>query len=87
MASYRKPIIGVPASILEVGENQIPAHTSGKRIIEALVTFANCIPLIIPARADASDTSSLLDNFDGIFLNDRMPYGMVTEIDLSTSLF
>ena len=69
MASYRKPIIGVPASILEVGEHQIPAHTSGKRIIDSLVTFADCIPLIIPARADASDTSSLLDNFDGIFLS------------------
>ena len=51
MASYRKPIIGVPASILEVGENQIPAHTSGKRIIDSLVTFADWIPWIIPARA------------------------------------
>ena len=69
MVSSRKPIIGVPASILQMSESPVLSNASGKRYIDSLVKFSNCIPLIIPASANTSDIESLLDNFDGIFLS------------------
>ena len=68
MSPTRKPLVGVPASIVEMAGNQTLANTSGKRYIDSLGTFANCIPLIIPARWNAYNFDDLLDMFDGILL-------------------
>ena len=68
MPTPNKPIIGVPASILEMVGSQILANASGKRSIDSIVEFAGCVPLIIPALGDRCDFNQMLDNLDGIFL-------------------
>ena len=69
MVSSRKPIIGVPASILQMSGSPVLSNAAGKRYIDSLMEFSNCIPLIIPAHANSDETDKLLDNFDGIFLS------------------
>ena len=68
MSLCQKPIIGVPASIVEMAGNQTLANTSAKRYIDSLKAFSNCLSLIIPALGDAYDFDQLLDKFDGILL-------------------
>ena len=66
--SIRKPIIGVPASITEMAISGLLANTSGKRSIDSIVEFSNCIPIIIPALGENYNFKHLLNNFDGILL-------------------
>jgi len=64
----KKPIIGVPASIVGMPGSGIDANVAAKRYTDAIARFSNCTPLVIPARGEEYDFDELLDNFHGIML-------------------
>lgn len=63
-----QPIVGVPASILQMAGSQMQAHATGRRYIEAIAEYSNCLPVIIPAMPGDSDLDGLLSKLDGILL-------------------
>ena len=67
-SASKKPVIGVPASVLQMPGSGIPGNVAAKRYADMLAEFSNCTPLIIPARGDDYDFEELLDHFDGIML-------------------
>ena len=67
-AASRKPIVGVPASVLQMPGSGIMGNVAAKRYTDSLAAFANCTPLIIPAKESNYDFEALLDHFDGIML-------------------
>ena len=68
MSLFQKPVVGIPASVLEITSNKYLANASGKRNSDGLFEFSDCIPLIIPPLGKNCDFNQLLDHFDGIFL-------------------
>ena len=67
-SAFKKPVIGVPASVLQMPGSGIPSNAAAKRYANMLADFSNCTPLIIPARGDDYDFEELLGHFDGIML-------------------
>jgi len=63
-----RPVIGIAASLIQHSGNQMAAHSVGQRYVESLEAFSNCLPVVIPARADHYDFKELLSHFDGIVL-------------------
>ena len=64
----RKPIVGIPASVLLMPGSRIPGNVAAKRYTDMLATYSNCTPLVIPARGEEYDFDELLGNFHGIML-------------------
>jgi len=66
-ANTRKPLIGVPAGVLEVRRG-MAMHATGERTIDALVALADATPVIIPALGDRLNPADVLDGLDGLLL-------------------
>lgn len=66
--SSRKPLIGVPTSIVEMPPVGYPAHYSAKRYIDSVNKYSGCIAVQIPSAVDDYDFDELLSYFDGILL-------------------
>lgn len=64
----RRPVIGVPASLLEVSERRYAAHGSGAKNIDALLDCTGCVPFIIPAVGDRCDAEDIVSRIDGMLL-------------------
>jgi putative glutamine amidotransferase len=62
------PLIAVSASRMEMAERRHPIHGAGAKNIDAVMNFANGIPVLIPAVADALDVEELVSRIDGVLL-------------------
>ncbi|MCS6779011.1 MAG: gamma-glutamyl-gamma-aminobutyrate hydrolase family protein [Geminicoccaceae bacterium] len=61
-----RPVIGVSAC-LKQGEHA-PFHSVMDRYVEAVVTAAGALPVIVPAIGRAAELPALLDRLDGVLL-------------------
>ena len=64
----KKPVVGVPASVLQMPGSRIPGNVAAKRYTDMLTAHSNCTPLIIPAIGKDYNFEELLNHFDGIML-------------------
>lgn len=62
----KRPIVGIPACIKMLGEH--PFHAVGAKYIEAVISAADCIPVLLPAIGDKQDIAVILELVDGILL-------------------
>ena len=62
------PLIGVPTSIMDIPGSQFTAHVSGRRYMESLNKFSNCLGVLIPSLGGDYDYADLVQRFDGILL-------------------
>ena len=61
-----RPILGITACTRPLGTEQ--AQTVINRYVEAAARFADCVPLLIPARPDLVDADSVAARLDGLLL-------------------
>ncbi len=66
--SVPRPLVGIPASIIDRPERVVPAHATSDHYIDAILGAAGAIPLVIPAFGDGHDYGDLADRLDGLFL-------------------
>lgn len=66
MAKHKRPIIGIPACIKQIGEH--PFHAVGGKYIDAIVNAADCVPILLPAIGEKQDIATILALVDGILL-------------------
>ena len=66
--TFRKPIVCISASLLPVANARFTAHAVGEKNVDALETFSQCIPLVLPAVGSRLDTASLVSQIDGLVL-------------------
>lgn len=66
MAKHKRPIIGIPACIKQIGEH--PFHAVGSKYIDAVANAADCVPVLLPALGDKQDIAAILALVDGILL-------------------
>ena len=64
----QKPLVGVPASVTEVGDSKVVVHQVGKRYIDTLAHFSHVVPMVIPSLADGTDFPEIVARIDGLFL-------------------
>lgn len=76
MKQNKRPIIGIPADVKQLGNHQY--HVVGSKYIDAIVNVAECTPLLIPALGNRQDIDCILDVIDGLFLT-----GAVSNVDPS----
>lgn len=63
----RRPVIGIPADRRMIGAH--PFHVVGEKYIDAIVTAAGALPLLVPALgAEVLGIDELLDSVDGLLL-------------------
>jgi putative glutamine amidotransferase len=62
----RHPLVGLPSDTYE--SNHLLFHSLGDKYLRAVSDIAQCLPVMIPAIAEAMDLSALLDHFDGILM-------------------
>ena len=67
MASDSKPLIGVPAGVVEIRRG-MAMHATGERTIDAIVGLADALPVIIPALGQRLDVGELLNGLDALVL-------------------
>jgi putative glutamine amidotransferase len=65
-AMIRHPLVGLPSDTYE--SNLLLFHSLGDKYVRAVSDVAQCLPVMIPAIAEAMDLSALLDHFDGILM-------------------
>jgi len=61
-----RPLVGVPADTHMNGPHLY--HSAGDKYLRAVAEVAHCLPVIIPAMADALDLDALLAQVDGVLL-------------------
>ena len=66
MAKHKRPIIGIPACIKQIGDH--PFHSVGAKYVDAIVNVAGCVPLLLPAIGERQDIAAILGLIDGILL-------------------
>ena len=66
--SASKPLVGVSASLLPVTEAKYIVHGAGEANIDALIEFADCVPMILPALGSSCDVHKFLAHIDGLVL-------------------
>lgn len=66
MNQVRRPIIGIPADLKQLGEH--PFNVVGSKYIDAIVNIAECTPILLPAIGSRQDIASILSVIDGLFL-------------------
>jgi len=66
MKQKKRPIIGIPADVKQLGNHSY--HIVGSKYIDAIVNVAACTPLLIPALGNRQDINRILDVIDGLFL-------------------
>lgn len=62
----RKPIVIVPADVRSIGSH--PYHAAQMKYVDAVVTGAGCVPLVLPALGEATHFETVLAACDGIML-------------------
>lgn len=62
----RRPIVLVPACINQIGAHAY--HTAQAKYVQAVVTGARCMPLVLPALGGDTDMEAVLALADGIML-------------------
>ncbi|HAT32836.1 MAG TPA: gamma-glutamyl-gamma-aminobutyrate hydrolase [Janthinobacterium sp.] len=62
----RRPIVIVPACVKRIGAHAY--HTAQDKYLDAVVTGAGCMPLVLPALGAAVDLEAVLATADGIML-------------------
>ena len=62
----RHPLVGLPSDTYE--NHSLLFHSLGDKYVRAVSDVAQCLPVMIPAIAEAMDLSALLDHFDGILM-------------------
>ncbi len=71
---HKRPIVGIPACTKMLGDHLF--NIVGAKYIDAVVSAANCIPLLLPAIGDKQDIAQILSLVDGILLT-----GSVSNVD------
>jgi putative glutamine amidotransferase len=66
MAQHKRPIIGIPACIKQIGDH--PFHAVGAKYIDAIVNAAGCVPILLPALGEKQDLAAILELIDGVLL-------------------
>jgi len=66
MDALVRPLVGLPADTHENGG--FLYHSVGDKYVRAVAEVAQCVPVMIPALADAVDMDHLLDHLDGILM-------------------
>jgi putative glutamine amidotransferase len=66
MSGCSLPIVGIPSCIRQIHERGF--HTVSERYPEAVITAAECLPVLIPAIGPKMDCTALLDRLDGLLL-------------------
>ena len=66
MSQVRRPIIGIPADVKQLGEH--PFNVVGTKYIDAIVNVAECTPILLPAIGSQQDIANILSVIDGLFL-------------------
>ncbi len=66
--SRPRPLVGIPASIIDRPERIIPAHSVSDHYIDAIAGPAGAMPIIIPAMGEACDVAAFASRLDGLFL-------------------
>ncbi len=61
-----RPLVGVPADTYVHGPHLY--HSAGDKYLRAVAEVAQCLPLVIPAMAEALDLDALLAGLDGVLL-------------------
>lgn len=61
-----RPLVGFPADTYEKGSHLY--HSVGDKYLRAVAEVAGCIPVMIPAMADAVDIDAVLDHLDGVLM-------------------
>ena len=81
------PLIGVATSMMQMPGSQFTAHVSGKRYINSLNKFSECIAVQIPSLGEEYDYADLVARFDGIVLTVEFVNGSDRVIEIDTDLF
>lgn len=61
-----QPLVLIPACTRQIGAH--PYHVAQMKYVEAVVTGAGCVPLILPAIGEAIDWDTILELADGVML-------------------
>jgi len=61
-----RPVLGITACTRTLGPEQ--AQIVINRYVESAARFADCVPLLIPARPDLVDAESIAERLDGVLL-------------------
>lgn len=61
-----RPIVIVPACTKQIGDH--PYHTAQMKYVDAVLTGADCMPLVLPAFAERTDWEAVLACADGVML-------------------
>lgn len=62
----KRPIVGIPADIKQLGDHRY--NIVGSKYIDAIADVANCTPLLLPAIGNRQDIENILSVIDGLFL-------------------
>jgi putative glutamine amidotransferase len=60
------PLVGLPADTYE--NSKLVFHSLGDKYARAVAEVSRCLPVMVPAIAEAMDLDALLDHFDGIVM-------------------
>lgn len=66
MNQTKRPIIGIPADVKQLGDH--PFNVVGTKYIDAIVNVAECTPILLPAIGSRQDIATILSLIDGLFL-------------------
>ncbi len=66
MNQRKRPIIGIPADVKQLGEHSF--NVVGTKYIDAIVNVAECTPILLPAIGSRQDIANILSVIDGLFL-------------------
>lgn len=77
MKNSNLPIVGIICDKEVIGPH--PFHVAGDKYVQAITGTSHCLPILIPALADPSYFTQLLDNLDGILLTGG--YSMVDPLN------
>ena len=64
--NQKRPIVGIPACIKILGDQAF--HAVGAKYIDAVVSAANCTPVLLPAIGNLQDLTAILELVDGVLL-------------------
>jgi len=66
--SARKPVVGIPASVIHMMARRMPMHAVGHTNASAVARVSGCVPIVIPAMGDDLDVTDIVGHLDGLLL-------------------
>ncbi|MBT3505843.1 MAG: C26 family cysteine hydrolase domain-containing family, partial [Piscirickettsiaceae bacterium] len=63
-----KPIVGIITNETVGFNGRQQSHSAGKRYVDAVMNFADIVPILVPACIRKRDLGTLLDMLDGVVL-------------------